>query len=99
MTVDPVDDCTFWYTTEYLKSSGTFNWSTWITSFKLTGCYAARHPAYRLRYERTKQRLGRQRGAKVARVELARKLAEAIWHVLTKREPFAPAGPTMLLVT
>ncbi len=38
MTVDPVDDCTFWYTTEYLKASGTFNWSTWITSFKMPGC-------------------------------------------------------------
>jgi hypothetical protein len=38
MTVDPVDDCTFWYTNEYLKSSGTFNWSTWITSFKFPGC-------------------------------------------------------------
>lgn len=38
MTVDPVDDCTFWYTTEYLKASGTFNWSTRIASFKLPGC-------------------------------------------------------------
>ena len=38
MSVDPVDDCTFWYTTEYLKSSGTFNWSTRITSFKFPGC-------------------------------------------------------------
>jgi len=38
MTVDPVDDCTFWYTTEYLKANGTFNWSTWITSFKFPGC-------------------------------------------------------------
>jgi len=42
--------------------------------------------------------VGRQRGAKVARIDLARKLAEAIWHILTKNEPFAPAGPTMLLV-
>jgi len=38
MTVDPVDDCTFWYTTEYLKSSGSFNWSTRIASFKFPGC-------------------------------------------------------------
>jgi hypothetical protein len=28
MTVHPVEDCTFWYTTESLKASGTFNWST-----------------------------------------------------------------------
>jgi hypothetical protein len=38
MTVDPVDDCTFWYTTEYLESSGTFNWSTRIASFTFSGC-------------------------------------------------------------
>jgi len=38
MTVDPVDDCTFWYTTEYLKANGTFNWSTRIASFKFPGC-------------------------------------------------------------
>jgi len=60
--------------------------------------HAARDAHYRERYEQTKLRLGRQRGAKVARIDIARKLAEAIWHVLTKNEPFAPAGPTMLLV-
>jgi hypothetical protein len=38
MTVDPVDDCTFWYTTEYLKANGAFNWSTRIASFKVPGC-------------------------------------------------------------
>ena len=38
MTVDPVDDCTFWYTTEYEKASGSFNWSTWIASIKMPGC-------------------------------------------------------------
>jgi transposase len=60
--------------------------------------HAARHPYYKDRYERTKHRLGRQRGAKVARVDLARELAKAIWHVLTKNEPFAPAGPAICLV-
>ena len=29
----------------------------------------------------------------VARVEIARKLAEAIWHMLTREQPFAPARP------
>ncbi len=38
IVLDPVDDCTFWYTNEYLKASGTFNWSTWIGSFKMPGC-------------------------------------------------------------
>jgi len=56
--------------------------------------HAARHPAYATHYEATKQRLGRQRGAKVARVEVARKLAEAIWYMLTREQTFAPQGPT-----
>lgn len=38
MTLDPTDDCTFWYTTEYLRSNGAFNWSTQIASFKYPTC-------------------------------------------------------------
>ncbi len=52
--------------------------------------HASRHPAYKERYERNKQRLGRQRGSKVARVDIARELSTAIWHMLTKRETFRP---------
>jgi transposase len=56
--------------------------------------HARRHSAYRDRYERTKRRLGKQRGPKIAQVDLARRLAEAIWHMLTHNQPFAPAGAT-----
>jgi len=56
--------------------------------------HASTHPVYRERYQRTKTRLGRQRGARIAQVDLARKLAEAIWHMLTRNQPFAPAGAT-----
>lgn len=38
MSIDPMDDCTFWYTSEYLKVDGKFNWSTRIHSFKINGC-------------------------------------------------------------
>ena len=38
ISVDPVDDCTFWATNEYIKTTGSFNWNTWISSFKLPGC-------------------------------------------------------------
>src|SRR5205807_7896370 len=42
MTVDPVDDCTFWYVNEYYLTSGTpadtRPWHTRIASFKLPGC-------------------------------------------------------------
>ena len=41
MGVDPVDDCTFWFTTEYIPSNGAFNWKTRIGSFKFPGCGAA----------------------------------------------------------
>jgi hypothetical protein len=54
--------------------------------------HACRHPVYRDRYQHTKQRLGKQRRAKVAQIDLARRLTEAIWHMLTRNQPFAPAG-------
>lgn len=54
--------------------------------------HAAGHPAYRDRFQRTKARLGKQRGPKIAKVQLARSLAEAIWYMLTRDEDFAPAG-------
>ncbi len=38
LTVDPVDDCTFWYTTEYMATFGVFDWSTKIVAFRLPGC-------------------------------------------------------------
>lgn len=37
MSVDPVDDCTFWFTTEYYVTTGN-NWQTRIGSFKLADC-------------------------------------------------------------
>jgi transposase len=52
--------------------------------------HALQHPVYRERYQRNKQRLGKQRGAKVAQIDIARKLTEALWHMLTRNQPFAP---------
>ena len=54
--------------------------------------HAAGHPLCKERYQTTERRLGRQRGAKVAQIDLARKLTEAIWYMLTRNQPFAPAG-------
>jgi transposase len=59
--------------------------------------HALNHPAYRERYQRNKRRLGKQRGAKVAQVDIARRLAHAIWHMLTRNERFAPRGATLRL--
>jgi hypothetical protein len=40
MSVDPSDDCTFWYVDEYYTSanSGTADWSTHLASIKFSGC-------------------------------------------------------------
>ncbi len=60
--------------------------------------HAHRHPAFYDHYEATKKRLGKQRGSKVARVEVARRLSDAIWHMLTRDQAFHPAGPQRCLV-
>ena len=44
MSVDPSDDCTFWFTSEYLSSDGTFNWRTRICSFKFPSCTTCTPP-------------------------------------------------------
>ena len=59
--------------------------------------HASRHPAYSERYQRNKRRLGKQRGAKVAQIDIARRLTHAIWHMLTRNENFAPRGATFRL--
>ncbi len=41
MTLDPIDQCTFYYTNEYLKANGGFNWSTRIASYKFPSCVSA----------------------------------------------------------
>jgi Carboxypeptidase regulatory-like domain/Kelch motif len=38
LTVDPSDDCTFWYTNEYYTTTSSFNWHTRIGSFKFPSC-------------------------------------------------------------
>lgn len=41
MTVDPVDDCTFWYVNQYYSTNetgGAISWKTRIAHFKLSAC-------------------------------------------------------------
>jgi transposase len=59
--------------------------------------HGASHPVYQERYQRTARRLGRQRGTKIARVDIARRMAESIWHMLSTNQPFAPAGAAQVL--
>jgi hypothetical protein len=48
MQVDPADDCTFWFTTEYIKNTGIFNWNTRISSFKFPNCVSPATPDFSL---------------------------------------------------
>jgi hypothetical protein len=43
MSIDPSDDCTFWYTQEY-NNSGAWAWSTRIGAFKFPSCGGAPTP-------------------------------------------------------
>lgn len=38
MAIDPVDDCTFWYTNQYYKTDSLESWSTRVVSFKFPSC-------------------------------------------------------------
>ena len=38
MQIDPADDCTFWYTNQYIPYDGLANWRTRIVSFKYPSC-------------------------------------------------------------
>jgi len=38
MEVDPTDNCTFWFTGEYVETSGPSTWSTRISAFRIPGC-------------------------------------------------------------
>jgi List-Bact-rpt repeat protein/PASTA domain-containing protein len=43
LSVDPVDDCTFWFTSEYYPSgSSAYNWRTRIASFTFPSCRGVR---------------------------------------------------------
>jgi transposase len=68
-------------------------WLRWALVEAAT--HAHKHPAYHELYETTKRRLGKQRGPRVAQIVVARKLAEAIWYMLSRKQPFAPAGATL----
>jgi hypothetical protein len=38
MAIDPVDDCTFWYTNQYYKTDSLETWNTRVVSFKFPSC-------------------------------------------------------------
>jgi transposase len=55
------------------------------------------HPPYRQLAGRMRARHGHKRGTKIAVIEIARRNTHAIWHMLTRNQPFAPAGADLRL--
>ncbi len=47
LSIDPIDDCTFWFTGEYLRANGTLDWNTRIGSFALSTCQSS-NPAIQI---------------------------------------------------
>ena len=45
LTIDPIDDCTFWYTNEIYRTSSSNAWSTGIGAFKFAACGVALNSA------------------------------------------------------
>jgi hypothetical protein len=41
LSIDPSDDCTFWYVNQYYATSSDFNWRSRIATFTLPGCSSA----------------------------------------------------------
>ena len=44
LAVDPVDGCTFWFTSEYVQTTGSAPWRTRIGSFQLPDCVSGPTP-------------------------------------------------------
>lgn len=44
MQIDPSDDCTFWYTTEYIVNTASADWASRIIGFKFNNCLAGPPP-------------------------------------------------------
>ena len=51
MDVDPVDDCTFWYTTEYYTATSASGWRTRVSAFTPASCVPAVPPAATLDHQ------------------------------------------------
>ncbi len=56
MSVDPVDDCTFWYTSEYHDTNDAgFNWNTRVGVFRIPECTGSLGPDFTLDANPTSQ--------------------------------------------
>jgi len=92
MSVDPADECTFWYTNEYIPSDGIFNWHTRVFSFEVPGCRAAAD--YSIWPADQQQAVGRGKQPVSVTLNTAPLLAAAVPRQLTLAVSSLPAGVT-----
>ena len=78
LTVDPVDDCTFWFTSEYYATTSQFNWRTRIGSFRFPTCGSSRQRQLRHQPLRRHQRRLQLRHRR--RHQLRRQLRRQLQH-------------------
>jgi hypothetical protein len=90
MSVDPTDDCTFWFTGEYLDGAGSPQ--TRIGSFKLDGCPA---PAFDFRLQPVSSALRVAPGTSNS-VEVATQVVSGAPERLTLSVSALPAGLTAI---
>ncbi|MBI2382035.1 MAG: proprotein convertase P-domain-containing protein [Gammaproteobacteria bacterium] len=67
MSIDPVDQCTFWMTNEYVETTGTFDWNTRVCSFRFENCG---EPTFSLAGDNLSQKVCTTTGASLAPVNL-----------------------------
>jgi len=91
MSVDPADECTFWYTNQYIPVDGVYNWRTRIFSFQLPGCVTS--PDYAVWPASGGSAIGRGRAAAIA-LDSAALLHSAGSKILSLSVGELPAGVT-----
>jgi hypothetical protein len=91
MSVDPADECTFWYTNEYIPSDGDFNWHTRIASFEVPGCRSAADYSI---WPADQQAVGRGQQPVTVTLNTAPLLAAAVPRRLTLAVSSLPPGVT-----
>jgi len=90
MSVDPADECTFWYTNEYIPADGIKNWRTRLVSFQVPGCSTA--PDYSVWPTPDPEAVGRNQPAVSVTLNSAPLQASAAARRLTLAVASLPAG-------
>ncbi|MEP6819337.1 MAG: carboxypeptidase regulatory-like domain-containing protein [bacterium] len=114
LTVDPTDDCTFWYTNEYYPAGNTtFNWKTKVGKFTVSTCTAPQQgtlsgnvtdclsglPLGRVQVDVSGGPSSGFSSATIANGNYSMQLAPGSYNVTFSGRSCAVAGPFVVIVT